>query len=319
MQKISDFARRSANAVIGRIKRRALPPSLDPRKFQPGLPLPQGHTRDQILDALCSVVIDGSARGELQGYATADVERFLHTLQLVPDAQGELLEIGANPYFITLLLRRFRQGYRLNLSNFFGGAPGEARQRVQFTGFDGGHDEWELGYQSLNIEAWPFPFADGQMDIVVFCEVLEHMTNDPMHAMCEIWRVLKPGGTLVLTTPNAARIENVVAFVEGRNIYDPYSAYGPYGRHNREYTRHELHLLLEHCGFKNEVSFTANVHPDIPASVVDPAALKAALGSVRHREQDFGQYLFTRWRKVGSFDPKRPQWLYRSYPADASI
>ena len=78
-------------------------------------------------------------------------------------------------------------------------------------------------------------------DHILFCEVLEHLTNHPLRAVLQLKKVLKPDGMLVLTTPNAARLENVVAFIEGRNIYDPYSAYGPYGRHNREYTRHELH------------------------------------------------------------------------------
>ena len=282
--------------------------------MQPPLPLPPGCTKAQVLEALCSVTIDGSAAGELRGYAMADCERFLYTLNLVPDAQGELLEIGANPYFTTLLLRGFRTGYNLHLTNFFGAPPCEAIQHVQFAGFGGVQDESEFRYFSLNIEEWPFPFADGQMDVVVFGEVLEHMTNDPLHAMREISRVLKPSGTLVLTTPNAARLENVLAFIGGRNIYDPYSKYGPYGRHNREYTRHELHMFLEHCGFENEVSFTANVHPDVPDQGIDRRKLKSLLGSIRHRESDLGQYLFTRWRKAGDCNSKRPTWLYRSYP-----
>jgi SAM-dependent methyltransferase len=291
------------------------PVSLDPRNHQPDLPLPQGYSKAQILDALCSVSIDGSKSGELHGYASADCERFLHTLALVPDGAGELLEIGGNPYFTSLLLRRFRPDYRLHMTNFFNGPPGMAMQRVRFVGFDGDADECDFAYHSVNIEAWPFPFADAQTDVVVFGEVLEHMTNDPMHAMREISRVLKPGGVLVLTTPNVARLENVVALLEGRNLYDPYSGYGPYGRHNREYTRDELHRLLAHCGFESEISYTANVHPDVPAGHLDVGALESALGSIRHREHDLGQYLMTRWRKVGECGAKRPAWLYRSYPA----
>jgi SAM-dependent methyltransferase len=214
--------------------RRVSKQPLDPRAFQPDLPLPAGYTREGILESLCSVSIDGSATGELRGYATSDCERFLHTLALVPEARGELLEIGANPYFTTLLLRRFRSDYNLNLTNFFGGPAGEAVQKVRLQSFDGELEEHDLTFHSLNVEEWSFPFNDQQMDVVVFGEVLEHMTNDPMHAMREISRVLKPGGQLVLTTPNAARIENVVALLEGRNLYDPYSAYGAYGRHNRE-------------------------------------------------------------------------------------
>lgn len=290
--------------------------TLNPENWQPQLPLPAGYDKQQILNALCSVSIDGSKTGELHGYANADCERFLRTLDFVPDGAGDLLEIGGNPYFTTLLLRRFRPGFRLHVTNFFNGSPGKATQRVRFDGFDGVVDECDFTYESLNIEAWTFPFPDAQMDVIVFGEVLEHMTNDPMHAMREIWRVLKPGGVLVLTTPNAARLENVVALLEGRNLYDPYSAYGPYGRHNREYTRHELHRLLEYCGFDIEVSYTANVHPDIPANLVDPSALEAAIGSIPLRQYDLGQYLMTRWRKARECGGKRPAWLYRSYPAD---
>jgi len=307
-------ARRVALTALSAVTRPRPSPAMDPRAYQPKLPLPSGYSKERILDALCSVSIDGSATSELRGYATGDCERFLHTLALVPDGQGDLLEIGGNPYFTTLLLRRFRPGYRLAISNYFGGAPGSASQNIRFDGFDGTGEEFQLAYESLNIEAWPFPFANGQLDVVVFGEVLEHMTNDPMHAMREISRVLKPGGTLVLTTPNAARVENIVALAEGRNIYDCYSAYGPYGRHNREYTRDELHRLLDYCGFEAEISYTANVHPDIPAESVNLGAIEQALFSIRNREHDLGQYLFTRWRKVRDCGDKRPSWLYRSYP-----
>jgi 2-polyprenyl-6-hydroxyphenyl methylase/3-demethylubiquinone-9 3-methyltransferase len=45
------------------------------------------------------------------------------------------------------------------------------------------------------------PFADDRFDFVVCTEVIEH-TMDPHRAVNEVARVLAPGGTLVLTTPN---------------------------------------------------------------------------------------------------------------------
>ena len=45
------------------------------------------------------------------------------------------------------------------------------------------------------------PFKDNSFDIIVSSEVIEHVP-DPYHAIQELFRVLKPGGTLVLTTPN---------------------------------------------------------------------------------------------------------------------
>jgi ubiquinone biosynthesis O-methyltransferase len=45
------------------------------------------------------------------------------------------------------------------------------------------------------------PFPDNHFDIVVSSEVIEHTPN-PEQAVKEIFRVLKPGGTMVLSTPN---------------------------------------------------------------------------------------------------------------------
>jgi SAM-dependent methyltransferase len=301
---------RARRALVG-----TTPTTLDPRAYQPALPLPEGFTKERILEALYTVRYDGRDYPELRHYASGDCERFLHTLALVPDGGGRLLEIGANPYFTTLLLRRFRPGYAIDTTNYFGGAEGIGHQEVTFAGFDGSPDGFDAAYHSVNIETMKQPFEDAAFDVVVFGEVLEHLTNDPRFALAEISRVLKPGGILVLTTPNVARLENVVALIEGRNLYDPYSKYGPYGRHNREYTRDELHRLLTHCGFEVEASYTANVHPDHPAGDMDWTALSGALGRIRHREHDLGQYFFTRWRKVMEANPLRPSWLYRSYAA----
>ena len=288
---------------------------IDPRNYQPALPLPAGYSKQQIHDVLTAVSIDGSAKGELFGYASADLERFLHTLAMLPeDASGSLLEIGANPYFNTLLMRRFRPALDLSLVNYFGPGATSGCQTVAFPGFDGIPDSVAFDFCNINIEEAPLPYQDASFKYIVFCEVLEHMTHDPLRAVLELKRVLKPGATMILTTPNAARLENVVAFLEGRNMYDPFSAYGPYGRHNREYTRHELHLLMNHCGFDADVSFTANVHQDLPLEQADSSGLNALFGQIKNREHDLGQYLFTRWTNSRPVTEGLPRWLYRSYP-----
>jgi len=47
----------------------------------------------------------------------------------------------------------------------------------------------------------PLPVVGGQYDVVVSLAVIEHLAN-PGHFLAEISRVLRPGGTLILSTPN---------------------------------------------------------------------------------------------------------------------
>jgi SAM-dependent methyltransferase len=57
--------------------------------------------------------------------------------------------------------------------------------------------------QSVDVvgDARVMPFADASMDVVLCTQVLEHIP-DPIAAIGEIRRVLKPGGTLLLTVPS---------------------------------------------------------------------------------------------------------------------
>lgn len=51
-------------------------------------------------------------------------------------------------------------------------------------------------------DALALPFADGVFDRVIASEVLEHIVDD-LAAMCELARVLRPGGTMAVTVPSA--------------------------------------------------------------------------------------------------------------------
>lgn len=281
----------------------------------PPLPLPPGVGRAALLRSLFSLEMDRPPPHELRAYAEADCDRFVHTLGLVPNAPGAVLEIGANPYFTTILLKQFRT-VDLHLTNYFSGPMTAATQDIVWQGVDGTRHRETLDYTNVNVEDDALPFADATFDIVLFCEVLEHMTNDPLLALTRIKRVIRPGGQLIVTTPNVARLENIARLLTGTNLYDPYSGYGPYGRHNREYTATELDRLLTHCGFTCEVLFTA----DVTAPVGDGLDVAAATSRpLRPDGAGYGQYLFSRWRNAGPVLAGRPAWLYRSYPVDTLV
>jgi SAM-dependent methyltransferase len=287
------------------------PPELTAAGSRRRVPVPVGTNRDTVFHMLSTLSIELAPPEEIRAYLNEDFERFLITLSLVGSASGQALEIGANPYFTTVLLREFTD-LDLSLTNSFSPtATGSASQHVTYESQPGQRTEATFEYALLNVETTTFPYPDGVFDVVVFCEVIEHLLTDPVAALLEIHRVLSPSGRLILSTPNVARLENVARLVAGTNLYDPYSGYGAYGRHNREFTRHELVRLLGFCGFVVDDHFTADVHPHHASSFVDLDQLAPLLAS---RSTDLGQYIFCRARRLG--DPKagRPMELFRSLP-----
>jgi ubiquinone/menaquinone biosynthesis C-methylase UbiE len=59
----------------------------------------------------------------------------------------------------------------------------------------------KLGLSACVADAKQLPFVDNSWDLIVTSECVEH-TGDPLQAIREMLRILKPGGNLVLTTPN---------------------------------------------------------------------------------------------------------------------
>jgi len=51
------------------------------------------------------------------------------------------------------------------------------------------------------------PYEDASFDIVLLIEVIEHLENHRT-ALSELARILKPGGVLILTTPNIMRLNS---------------------------------------------------------------------------------------------------------------
>jgi SAM-dependent methyltransferase len=63
----------------------------------------------------------------------------------------------------------------------------------------------------------PLPFDDAAFDVVVAAELLEHLRR-PDGLVAEIARVLRPGGTIAGSVPNAYRLKNRLRALAGRSI-----------------------------------------------------------------------------------------------------
>jgi 2-polyprenyl-6-hydroxyphenyl methylase/3-demethylubiquinone-9 3-methyltransferase len=88
---------------------------------------------------------------------------------------------------------------------------------------------------------------DDSMDIVLFTEILEHITFNPNHFWSEVYRILAPGGRIVVTTPNyyswRGRAWQFLRYVSGRGggiSVDQVLKTHTYAHHWREYSRKEV-------------------------------------------------------------------------------
>ena len=133
------------------------------------------------------------------------------------------------------------------------------------------YPDFDIHLRPANIERDPLPYESGCFDLVLGMEIFEHLALDPYFFLCEAARVLKPGGHILLTTPNVSSHRGVWKVL---NLKSPYSfglfvpTGGVYGRHNREYTPHEVERLGQAAGFETRVLQTVDVYDD----KIDPGA-----------------------------------------------
>ncbi|MGH2773798.1 MAG: class I SAM-dependent methyltransferase [Actinomycetota bacterium] len=152
---------------------------------------------------------------------------------------GKALDLGCSPGFLAMALSKLGWevlGVDLNkqwLKKYVPGWPNR------------------LGIRQVEIERERVPEPDASFDLVIFTEVLEHIAiQHPSEVLLEIRRLLRQGGSLLLSTPNVCNASNLLALAQGKNIFwDPPMFYGSTDRHNREFTPLELLDLLEGAEF----------------------------------------------------------------------
>ena len=299
-ERYADFLRRIA--VNGTA------PAGEPASIQPAVkeePVEAGARVEP--EYILSWAPDEPAKNYIQTHLT----RFEKTLAITPPGGPEdrILEMGS--YLQITPALKTRLGYGEVRGCYYGPAGKVDRRSAQSN--DG--ERFECMLELFDAEKDAFPYEDGYFSTVLCCELVEHLTADPMHMMAEINRVLRPGGHLVLTTPNIGSLRAIAGILAG---YHPgfFPAYirpraegeEPEARHNREYTPREVALLFHYAGFETTLletgPFRAEPQPE-------HEWVKHLLDRYEQPADLRGDGIYAVGRKTGPVRERFPGWLYQ--------
>ncbi|MDT8375796.1 MAG: class I SAM-dependent methyltransferase [Mariprofundaceae bacterium] len=127
-------------------------------------------------------------------------------LREAPQLKGRYLDIGSGTGALIRLIRESLPDLESSVCDYsdrFMKIPG---QKVDIIDLNDGH----------------LPYDDNSFELVTFTEVAEHLENHRA-ILREIYRVLKPEGLLVITTPNILNIKSRLRFF----LYGFWNFFGP--------------------------------------------------------------------------------------------
>jgi 2-polyprenyl-3-methyl-5-hydroxy-6-metoxy-1,4-benzoquinol methylase len=166
-----------------------------------------------------------------------------YALECVPNSRRlEILDVGCGSGTNSEVLAA--KGHTLHGVDVSEAAITRYRSR----GFDGHVGDLENGLD----------FADATFDLIFCSEVIEHMTSPEMLA-AEMSRVLKPGGCLVISTPNSAfwlyRVLGLVGYTVSE-LQHP--------KHFQFFSKRSLLRLLKGGGFEPKQIVGRNMYVILP-------------------------------------------------------
>jgi 2-polyprenyl-3-methyl-5-hydroxy-6-metoxy-1,4-benzoquinol methylase len=118
-------------------------------------------------------------------------------------------------------------------------------------------ERYHVEYHEYDAMKHDLPLASGSVDVVNSNDMIEHLHGSPRRMLAECMRVLRPGGRVVITTPNLGSLHNRLLLLAGKSVHvsitdwyaNPAWERPIYTSHIREYTSGDLRYVLRQAGF----------------------------------------------------------------------
>lgn len=164
-----------------------------------------------------------------------------------PQPGEKIIDLGCGTGYYLYLLNSLPTTLRLTGFDFDGKALDEARVTLSR-----GKINFVVG------DMHKMPFKNNSFDKAVCSEVLEHLKDDRV-ALAEIYRILKPGGSLMISVPSQNYpflwdpVSWILEHIFGTHIKAGFFS-GLWNGHIRLYGLKELKKKTEKAGFKIEIA-----------------------------------------------------------------
>lgn len=166
-------------------------------------------------------------------------------------------------------------------------------------------DPFYSGFSNTDV-AQALPHANESVDHVVASEIFEHLIS-PLLFLQESARVLKPGGLMLMTTPNVSNFGAVVNLLRGKSNYERlerspmFLVEDEWRGHIRFYSKEELVWLAGRYGL--EMIDHQYYHDDYPESALRNNGISSSVKRLIRRT--FGLVPWFRGGHIMMFQKKR--------------
>jgi len=215
--------------------------------FLPAIEIPPALSRDEMPDLLRHWYLGPPARRHMMQRRFYEVDRHLDR-----ERGTRVLDVGSAWGFNVMALGRM--GFNAVGVDIVPDQFGVGRRIAEHNG---------VAFNVAGADASALPFPDASFDHVTLVETLEHIfEEDRARAIAECRRVLRPGGRIVLSTPNHASLVERAKRVAVRHGWlrtrlpsmclpdagTPRKDYHPY-RYHRPVPDREIVAMLTSAGF----------------------------------------------------------------------
>lgn len=210
--------------------------------------MPYGEAQIMDFDTLYKKIVEVS--GTRYDYHSRIRPRMIYTWERISpliSSDSTIVEIGVGP--MTAIVKQLKGAEVIGVDHI-------DDQAALCKNFD-------IELRICDLQTDFLPLDDESVDMILLLQVIEHLCVYPKHVLDKIYKKLKPGGYLVISTVNFARISNRIRVLLGKNPLSHFEPSKDGRNHIHEFVPEELANYMKKSGFSVEKTYRYGLGKDV--------------------------------------------------------